>query len=162
MSRLVDPKPRGARFSSGADGSSVKDYLERVAKYVPSEIVAGYVTINGVIPGAPTGAQKYLIVGNFFLCWILTPIYLCRMAKPGQPKAMHLTLSTIAFLIWSYAVVGNMGIFSPACLNWYNVAIATIFLVVFTLISGAFVPTEPPPPPQQTAPAVSASEKPKS
>lgn len=148
MSRLVEAKPRGAKFSAAdSDGSAFKEYLERVAKYVPSEIVAGYVTINGIIPGAPIGTQKYLTFGNFFLCWILTPFYLYKMANRGEPRAKHMAVSTVAFLVWAYAVVGQMGIFGSAYLNWYNVALATIALVVFTLVSGAFVPIKPGPPP---------------
>jgi hypothetical protein len=105
MPRLVQAKPRvqdGGFAAAGED--PVKAYLERVAKYVPSEIVAGYITVVGMIAGAPERTRLPLAIGVFALCFVLTPIYLNLFAKPNQPRAVQLTVGSIAFIVWAYAV----------------------------------------------------------
>jgi hypothetical protein len=42
MSRLVQAQPRGAKAFSGNGAKDIKDYLDRVARYVPAEILAAY------------------------------------------------------------------------------------------------------------------------
>lgn len=45
MSRLVKPATRGAKMFSGSNkGEAAQEYGERVAKYVPGEIIAAYLT----------------------------------------------------------------------------------------------------------------------
>jgi hypothetical protein len=39
MSRLVEAKPRGAKAFGGNKTRDIKDYLDRVARYVPAEIL---------------------------------------------------------------------------------------------------------------------------
>ena len=52
MARLVTPRPAaGGLFASGAPSDAVKEYFERVAKYVPAEIIAAYLTALPVITG---------------------------------------------------------------------------------------------------------------
>ncbi len=149
MGRLVSPQPAAAADLQVASASSApaagasasaKGWMERVAKYVPSEVVAAYLALVGFIPGAPADARSGLAIGTFVLCWILTPIYLNGMAPADHPKMKHIGVSTIAFPVWAYAAGGDNGIFGPLALNWYNVAIASMILVAFSAISGAFVP----------------------
>jgi hypothetical protein len=115
-----------------------------VALYVPSEIVAAYITVLGLISSTPPRAQVPIAVAIFVLCLILTPVYLSRFAAPNEPRATHLSVSTFAFIFWAYAVGANNGLFGKEILDWYNGAIASILLISFTLISGAIVPKAPP------------------
>jgi hypothetical protein len=152
MARLVRPRAVNLDGSlAGADENPVKAYFERVALYVPSEIVAAYITVLGLISSTPPRAQGPIAVAIFVLCLILTPVYLSRFAAPNEPRATQLIVSTLAFIIWAYAVGADNGLFGNDILNWYNGAIASILLVVFTLISGAIVPTLRRPQPQAPA-----------
>lgn len=68
---------------------------------------------------------------------VFNVLYLRFMAQPGQPKRKHLTVATLAYLIWTYAIGGfwtELGLYHPA--------IASILLVFVTLGSGLVVPIE--------------------
>ena len=136
MSRLVEPVPSGARLA-GSEGE-LNTYLERTAKYIPGEIIAGYLGINGILASVSTdqGSLRQLVyVMTFLLCLALTPVYFNRIAKQGEPRRLQMILSTIAFLVWAYSLGGvftAFGIHIP----W----LGSILLIVFTLVSGAFAP----------------------
>jgi hypothetical protein len=135
MGRLVDA-PRSVTLTGG--GGDSNEYFERVAKYIPGEILAGYLTINGIVQSvdaAKEAALPYAAWAVFGLCLVLTPVYFNSMAQPGQPKKLHMFVSTIAFVVWAYALGGVFalaGIYRP----W----LASLILVAFTLVSGAIKP----------------------
>ena len=108
-------------------------YLEKVSKLVPSEIVAGYIALVGLVPNIRLELVRpwiYLVV--FVLCLVLTPIYLNLQADSGKPKRNHLLVSSIAFIVWAYTISGSIII--P---QFYDSALASIGLIVFSLVSGA-------------------------
>lgn len=112
--------------------SPANAYLEKVAKLVPSEIVAAYIAILGLVPSIGNVALRPIVAwGTFGVCLLLTPIYLNFQAVPNAPKRMHLLLSSIAFVCWAYAVSGQM--LPPAL---YDPAIGSIELILFSLVSG--------------------------
>jgi hypothetical protein len=139
MGRFVKPVPVGAAELAAADPDR-DTFLARVAKYVPSEVVAAYVFLNGVIVAAAAGqgllpGDPFLWhAGAFVVSWVATPAYLWQAAPPGQPRMLQVTLSTIAFPIWAYAIGG--GVFSAVLYP----AVGSILLAVFSLISGLFKP----------------------
>jgi hypothetical protein len=115
------------------EGPSVRSYLEKVAKLVPSEVIAGYLTLIGFVSAVKdTSIHGLLYVIIFLFCLVLTPIYFRLQADKGKPYLVHLTLSTLAFAVWAYATSGDR-VFPQA----YDPAIASIVLVAFSLISGA-------------------------
>jgi hypothetical protein len=107
-------------------------YLEKVAKLIPSEIIAGYVTLIGFIPLVRTvEIQSWLYGAVFVICLVLTPIYMNLQSEKNKPKYMHLVLSSMAFIVWSYAVSG-----SAVIPTFHDPAVASILLILFSLISG--------------------------
>lgn len=140
MNRLVEPRPRGAKtriFSSATRDS----YLERVAKYVPAEIVAAYLAIIGFAVSVPSGKLLAMILA-FAVCLVATPLYLWRMGRGSKVKGIHLIISSIAFVVWAFAAGGAGGIFGADGLNIYDPSWASIVLVIFTLASGLIEPRE--------------------
>jgi hypothetical protein len=141
MGRLVEPRPANATVRADAGGArDVKDYLERVAKYVPAEILAGYLTLLPIIVSTTDGqpnmrlALQALVLVAFL---ILTPFYFVFMAEPGKPKRLHIAVATAAFVIWAY----YQGAFF-ATIGAYHAGLAAVVLVIFTLASGLLAPTE--------------------
>lgn len=128
----------GTLADEGSD-KGVSDYLEKVARLVPSEVVAGYLTMIGFV-----GSIKSVQVQNvttwiiFGLGLILTPIYLNNVAEADKPKRNHIILSTVAFVVWAYVTSGQqlMQTIAPGI---FDQAIASIVLVAFSLVS-AVVP----------------------
>lgn len=119
----------------GGDKQNVGDYLEKVSRLVPAEVVAGYLTMIGF-----AGSIKNIQTQNIFI-WIifaiglvLTPIYLNKVADANKPKRNHLILSTVAFIVWAYVTTGKqlLETISP---DIFEQAIASIILVAFSLIS---------------------------
>ncbi len=132
MSRLYYEQPVGASAAQGASGGAAR-FLEKVAKLVPSEIVAGYLVLVGLVPLVRIESSKpWLNAAVFLLCLVLTPVYLNRQAEPGKPKRTHLIVSTCAFVVWAYATSGALVVG-----HYYDPAVASIALVGFTLVSGA-------------------------
>jgi hypothetical protein len=136
MSRLYYDKGPGASggLREGAGGPPPRGgnpYLEKVAKLVLTEVVVGYVTLIGLVPLITVTGQVWLYLVAFVLGLVLTPLYLNYQAEAGRPKKTHLIVSTIAFVVWAYAVSGPTTV--P---GWYNPAAASFVLVAFSLISG--------------------------
>lgn len=137
MSRLFYEKYRDAtqpRTVSG-ENKKVNDYLDKVSKLIPSEILAGYLAMFGLVPLVQRGEIHNIIFWIiFWLCQILTPVYLNSQAEEGKPKRNHLIISSIAFTVWAYVTTGKTLI--P---DYYDAAIGSIILIAFSLIS-AIVP----------------------
>jgi hypothetical protein len=146
MSRLFYTKPSTpvvGILPTAKSGSAMgfDDYAEKVSKLIPSEIVAGYLTLFGMVSLISNpSTQKYVYVIIFAVCLVLTPIYLSKVAEKDKPKRNHLIVSTIAFIIWAYTTTGAtlQSILTAAP---FEQALASIILVIFSLIS-AVIPMD--------------------
>lgn len=141
MGRLYYEKkydPTQARAIAGNE-QGFSDYLDKVARLIPGEIIAGYLTMIGFV-GSIKNIQMQNVIAwiVFAIGLILTPIYLNNVAEADKPKKNHLILSTIAFLVWAYVTTGKQlsETISP---DIFEQAVASIILVAFSLIS-AIVP----------------------
>lgn len=139
MSRLVEPRDRGAHaFSREATPKNLADYLERVALYVPSEILAAYLFLLPIVRGT-TEAGSGLRLGLLAVVLIglasLTVPYLAWMAEEGQPKRTHIRVAVLAYLVWTYSIGGFW-----TELGLYHEAVASILVVFFSIGSGFVIP----------------------
>ncbi len=119
-------------IAEGSQGDKkVNSYLEKISRLIPSEIIAGYLAMFGFVPLVENvNVREYIIWIVFFMCLILTPIYLNMQAEKGKPKMNHLLVSSLAFVIWAYVTTGMKLV--PGL---YDAAAASIILVAFSLIS---------------------------
>jgi len=140
MSRLVPPSQRGAKAFSGNRAKDVKDYLDRVARYVPAEILAAYLTLLPIVVGT-TGDRPNVRIGLLavilFGLGLINVPYLLRAAPPGEPKRKHIIVSTVAYLAWTYSIGGFW-----TSLGLYHEAVAAILIVFVSLGSGLVIPYE--------------------
>jgi hypothetical protein len=85
---------------------TVDDFLGRLVKYIPAELVGLYVAARGAIPN---DAEPSIFWGLAAITWIFVPIYFwvvtTRNGKP--PLYVQILLATIAFPIWVFAVGGQ-------------------------------------------------------
>jgi len=149
MSRLVQAKPKkeyvdGNLVRKPADQEPIKGYLERVAKYVPAEIIATFTAINGVLVGLPDPVLKKSLLINVILFAILTPVYFGIIAKKTEPKRTQQVVSFFAFIIWAYSITGDNGVFghSPHGYDFYYPQLASGLILLFSFISGFIAPRE--------------------
>ena len=136
MSRLYYPPPPPAALAAGENAPlDIKDVAKKVALIIPTELVTGYTAlINFSMNVRWPRARPWCFLTSFLLCLVLTPYYLNKASDPGKPKRNHLIVSTVAFAVWAYFVSGLQVI--P---NWYDAGLASILLVVFSLLT-AFIP----------------------
>src|SRR5580704_7473744 len=82
-------------------GASPEEYLGRVVKYIPAEIVALYVSAIGVVPDS-SGSRSAVLWGIFGFCAIATPIYMAvatsDKTKQQKPLWLQVVLASIAFM----------------------------------------------------------------
>lgn len=138
MSRLIEPKSKGAKLlSNEGPGDGIP---QRVAKYVPAEIIAVYLFLLPiVINGTDAGSNKreVLLAVIFVICLIATPFYFWRFRDVTKKvRWYHVVISTFALLVWVYSIPG--GFFDAA--GAYDSIAAAILMAVFSLISGFIAP----------------------
>jgi hypothetical protein len=118
-----------ARTVNAAD-----DYLSRVLKHIPSEIVMAYVAIDGV-PRTSYNANVWTERQTLLkLLWIilaaltiLTPFWLWRVMRVR--RLAQLFISTLSVPVWLFALGGPF-----ALLDWYEPAFGAIVLPLYTLV----------------------------
>jgi len=135
MSRLVQARPINQAHGAGGDG-----FLDRVAKYIPAEIVAAYLAIQSLVLGlAPDAPRFAVLLGVLIVLMVVTPVYLWRTAKAdGSPWKLQAGIAVIALPLWAYALVAL-----PEELDIYNGTVAAIALILFSVVVGAFQPAAP-------------------
>jgi hypothetical protein len=109
-------------------------YMSRVLKYIPSEIVVAYISIDGILrtcydPNLWADRQillKLLWIISAILT-VLTPLWLWRVMRVR--RLSQLFISTISVPVWLFALGGPF-----ALLDWYRPALGAIALPLYTLI----------------------------
>jgi hypothetical protein len=85
---------------NGISPSEVNNYKDRLLKLIPSEIIAAYITLHGLIMGIDSIHKLQLMWITVLLLFVLTPFYLYKVSmvtKKGQ-----LFISSIGFLVWVF------------------------------------------------------------
>src|SRR5260370_41036600 len=113
MGRRIETGARpGAQPLAAHDPPVADDYLGRLVKYVPAEIIALYLTVAGIIPPDPTGRPRATVPWVvFFGCLVLVPVFTwVATTRHGRPPlTAQGVISTLAFPIWVFAIGGPVG-----------------------------------------------------
>lgn len=111
------------------------DYKSRIMKYIPSEVVVLYLTLDGIINSASveTSLKIRLLWLIFLISFIGTWIYLWRVEK--VTKKTQLVISTIAFFVWAFTLGGPF-----TFLSWYLPLYGAILLPVYTFFVALIKP----------------------
>jgi len=114
--------PAGTTYPVGKD-----EYLDRLFKYIPAELVAGYIFVLGVVKQLSDAYITIVIHWILFVIFcILTPLYLWRVQK--ILKIQQHVISLLSFVVWVFALGGPFALY-----GWYNPVYGEILLPVFTL-----------------------------
>ncbi len=122
-------KKSGDRVAEEAVYPVGKDnYVDRLFKYIPAELVAGYIFVLGIVKRlTDTGEVRVIHWLLFFIFCVLTPLYLWRIQK--VLKLQQHIISFLSFVVWVFALGGPFALFS-----WYNPLYGEILLPVFTIV----------------------------
>jgi len=106
------------------------NYLERLFKYLPSEIILLFVTCEKIILSqSKIPINLYWIISIF--CFLSTPLYLFFVAKIR--KISQLIISTLSFAVWVFALGGPFSFY-----QWYKPLYGAITLPIFTFLISFF------------------------
>lgn len=111
----------GTAGAAGVDG-----YRDRLVKYIPAEVVAVFMTIDGILRSTERD-RPLMVLGWLVFVFLLamTPVYLSRLQ--GVTKRQQLAISTAAFAVWVFALGGPFLDFA-----WYRPIYGAILLPLFT------------------------------
>ncbi len=106
--RINRPKAAKANAvaAAGAGGAVLQDYLDRLMKMIPGEVVGLYLVGSGIIPA---GQSVSLLIWTIICLAGVIALRAYGTADPATNKApdwIHVGISSIAFLIWVYSIGG--------------------------------------------------------
>jgi hypothetical protein len=120
------------------------NYLERMVKYVPAEVIAFSMVVNAILDQAmKSGGQNAtmagfpvagIAAGALLLGLILAPLFCWYVREEGDAWIVNGIVSTIAFPFWAYL----MG--AVAFANHHDGNLAAILVLTFTVVSGLVSP----------------------
>jgi hypothetical protein len=115
------------------DSRPTDSYFEKLLRYIPADIVAAYLTLDGVLR-SQTNSPDWLPWSVFGVMFVLTPFYVVFMKSdpPGfaPSKNFHWMASLFAFTVWVFALDGSFA----QTFDWYKPVYGSICLVITTLI----------------------------
>jgi hypothetical protein len=103
----IEP-PSGLRVAPGLRGGqdTLKDYLERLLKMIPGEVVGAYLIGAGFIP---EGATTPLALWAAICLGLVVIVRVYGTADPEKqlaPQPIPVFVSAVAFVIWVYSMGG--------------------------------------------------------
>lgn len=139
------PAPAAPAAAPPAD-----DYVARLVKYIPAEIIALYLGVANVIPTTDPSYHLALWI-VFGLVTACTPVYMFLVTREaGKPTLWpQVIISSIAFPVWVFAIGGPFAFFP-----WYAGKhwVAAIVITFATFLLGAYQPAAPAPAKDDAAP----------
>jgi hypothetical protein len=99
--RFVVPRPPGAVPYSGTDAPSGP--LERIVKYVPTEIIAIYTAVIGLLVSAGS-APRAAVLGLAAVALAAIVVVIIRGTDDPNVRNAHLLVSPFAFVAWAYPI----------------------------------------------------------
>ena len=150
MSRFVKPRPHHppaipATAPLGAPAPTEQDAggspAERIVKYVPVEIVSGYVFVLGLAQAVPIGVPQTIAVWACLLAGcVATPLYLLAQ-KPQPGQGPQVWIASFAFLLWAYLLGGPFA--AEPLKPYYYPSLGSVVVGLYTWLVGLFyVPRE--------------------
>lgn len=103
------------------------EYTSRLLKFIPAEVVAVYLALDGVVKAAASQLPHKTLWVVFLVLLIATPLYLWRVAK--VTKKAQLVVSTVSFAVWVFTLGGPF-----AGLSWYQPAYGAMLLPLYTFL----------------------------
>ncbi len=123
--------------SQPLDGSDegFKQYLDRLLKMIPAEVIGLYLIGSGVVPpDQPVGSMIW--AGICLILVVMVRMYATAdrsKHKPKPPQPVSVLISSIAFVIWVYSLGGPF-----EKLNLYVPWIGSLAVLVWTFIVPRF------------------------
>jgi hypothetical protein len=132
------PRPAAPAATAG------DDYLTRMVKYIPAEIIGCSMLVNAILQQAMISgggsasmagfSVTTIAAGALVIGLILTPLFCWYVREDGDAWAVNAVVSTVAFPFWAYL----MG--AVAFDKFHDGNLAAILILTFSGISGLVAP----------------------
>jgi hypothetical protein len=148
--RFIKPYPHPGKAKAVA-GTDADNALKRLIKYIPGDVIAGYVMLSNLVELIPAddALRPSAGLGSFLLCAVLTPFYLAAAdpeTDPAVRRQIHwwqYAISTVAFVLWAYTLGGYFKMGDPV-LGGYRPWLGPLAGMGFTLVVAlVWKPKEP-------------------
>jgi hypothetical protein len=120
------------------------NYLERMVKYIPGEVLGFSMLINAILGQAMQAGGENAAMAGFpvtaiaagalLIGCILTPLFCWYVRADGDAWVVNAVVSTVAYPFWAYL----MG--AVAFANVHDGNLAVILVLTFSVISGLISP----------------------
>src|SRR5947209_1483775 len=96
------------QVDAAGGGTNIDTYSDRVIKYIPTDIVAAWVTVVGLIRSASDISSGTVLWITFAVGVVLAAAWTLKLTSlPGAPPAVIQTIiATGAFIVWVFALGG--------------------------------------------------------
>ena len=120
-----------------ASGQETDTFFDRVIKYIPADVVGGWVAVTGIAKS--NAGSSTILWAAFVFGLVITAIWTYMQTREaGKPSAVtQIVIATAAFVVW-VAALGDP--FSS--LAGYRQYYGSLLLIGFTLAVGLVVPKE--------------------
>jgi hypothetical protein len=119
-------------------GADADQFFDRVIKYIPADVVGGWVAAMGIIGTAGPDPHRPTVLWVAFAAGLLLTAAwtYVQTREPGKPPAVaQVVVATLAFAVWVFALGGPF-----TTLDWYVQYYGSLLLIAFTLGVGLIVP----------------------
>lgn len=121
-------------------GGKPDGYFDRLLKYIPSDVVGCWLAATGIINSLPDKEPKSTWLWIIFIfSLVITPIWVRNQTKENGKRIAYTQMffSTIAFVVWVFALGGPFTSFS-----FYQPYQGSVVLILYTTLVAAIVPAE--------------------
>jgi hypothetical protein len=115
------------QLNTGPVTRSPDAYGDRLIKYIPTEVVTLYLTLQAMLQSIPESPPAPLMWGIFVFGIIATFLHLSRIAKVTKKRQILISLG--AFVVWAFALGGPF-----QDLSWYHPLYGGILLCCYTFL----------------------------
>ena len=105
------------------------DYLSRLVKYVPIEIIGAYITISGILHAAYSGSSRAISLGVLLIASLVVVGLYCRRVL-NIARRSQVIVSMTAFVVWVFATGGVFAYWS-----WYAPWTGSVAMISFGLLA---------------------------
>jgi len=108
-----------------------EEYTSKVIKLIPAEVVAVFITIDGIVRASNSRVPSGLYWGIFAALIIGTYFYVLRITQaPLLPASKgQAFVAALSFAVWVFALGGP---FSYATVSWYDPIYGALLLPLYT------------------------------
>lgn len=109
-------------------------YFERLLKFIPGELVAAYLALDGILREAALATPVWAYWIAFGALLVLTPLYVIyrpiHSEFTNHSFRFHAVAATVAFVVWVFALGGPFLITWP---EFYRPVYGSLLLIITTL-----------------------------